>query len=227
MFTLKHLFNSPQADGVDPTLVKPSDWNAQHAVESSTDGVLIGRPIGAGPGDMEELPFSSILPSGIVVPYAGVAAPTGWLMCYGQIVNVSDWPALFAVLSATFGGNGVSTFGIPDLRGRVVAGPDNGVGRLTIFGAGLAGAGGGQQATNDYGGIPVSVTMRGNITFSTYGPSPPFQNVQDGFTGVATSGHNHAIDINSIVSDGATLSPSYRTVNTVQPTLCLNYMIKG
>lgn len=55
MFTLKHAFASPQADGVDPTLVKPSDWNAEHPILSSIDGVYIGRPIGAGPGPMQEM----------------------------------------------------------------------------------------------------------------------------------------------------------------------------
>lgn len=49
-------------------------------------------------------------------------APRGWLLCNGQQVAISQNQALFALLGTTFGGNGTSTFGIPDARGRVMVG---------------------------------------------------------------------------------------------------------
>jgi microcystin-dependent protein len=49
-------------------------------------------------------------------------APYGTLMCNGQILNVRDNSALFALLGATFGGDGMNTFGLPDMRGRVPMG---------------------------------------------------------------------------------------------------------
>jgi tail collar domain len=231
MFTLKHQFNSPQADGVDPTLVKPSDWNAEHAVEASIDGVVIGRAAGAGPGDMQELPFSAILPSGVVVPYAGVAAPSGWLMCLGQIVNVADWPNLFVVLSSTYGGNGVTTFGIPDLRGRVVAAPDNGAGRLTVWGSGL-GVGGGEQQVQPrvYGTVDVGVTVGGGLNGSVtgesgggmaFGGSGVFVQAGDS---VEVSGNLAGGGSGGIRNDGNNLTD---TINLSPPFLMLNYMIKG
>lgn len=44
--------------------------------------------------------------------------PTGWAFCEGQIMPISQNTALFALLGVTYGGDGMSTFGLPDLRGR-------------------------------------------------------------------------------------------------------------
>ena len=47
----------------------------------------------------------------------------GWFACTGGIVSVSDFTSLFSIIGDTFGGNGHSTFGLPDLRGRVPVHP--------------------------------------------------------------------------------------------------------
>lgn len=65
-------------------------------------------------------------PVGAVIPFAGSAAPSLWLLCAGQAVSRSAYAALFAVISTTFGvGNGTTTFNVPDLRGRIAVGADN------------------------------------------------------------------------------------------------------
>lgn len=46
-------------------------------------------------------------------------APRNWALCQGQLVNISQNNALFALLGTTYGGNGTTTFALPDLRGRV------------------------------------------------------------------------------------------------------------
>lgn len=94
---------------------------------------------------------------GAVLPYAGSAAPDGWLLCYGQAISRATYSHLFAVVGTTFGaGDGSTTFNVPDLRGRVPAGKDNmggtAAGRLTTAGAGVDGvtlgaAGGAQTHT--------------------------------------------------------------------------------
>ncbi len=50
--------------------------------------------------------------------FAGSFAPDGWLVCDGQLVSIAGSEALFALLGTTYGGDGVDTFAVPDLRGR-------------------------------------------------------------------------------------------------------------
>jgi len=52
--------------------------------------------------------------------FAGTFAPTGWALCEGQLLPVSQNTALFSILGTTYGGNGQTNFALPDLRGRVV-----------------------------------------------------------------------------------------------------------
>jgi len=49
-------------------------------------------------------------------------APKGWLFCYGQVLPINANQALFSLLGTTYGGNGVNTFQLPDLRSRVIIG---------------------------------------------------------------------------------------------------------
>jgi microcystin-dependent protein len=62
---------------------------------------------------------------GIIKVFAGNFAPQNWEFCAGQILNISTNAALFSILGTTYGGNGTNTFGLPDLRGRVVIGTTN------------------------------------------------------------------------------------------------------
>ena len=55
-------------------------------------------------------------------------APVGWALCNGQTLPISQYSALFALLGTTFGGNGVSTFNLPDLQGRAPIHWGSGVG---------------------------------------------------------------------------------------------------
>lgn len=50
--------------------------------------------------------------------FAGNFAPEGWALCDGAVVSIAQNDALFNLIGTTYGGDGVSTFGLPDLRGR-------------------------------------------------------------------------------------------------------------
>jgi microcystin-dependent protein len=65
---------------------------------------------------------------GTVMATAINFTPRGWAPCSGQLMSISQNSALFALLGTTYGGDGVSTFGLPDLRGRTVIGAGNGPG---------------------------------------------------------------------------------------------------
>lgn len=58
--------------------------------------------------------------------------PVGWALCNGQLLPIAQNSALFALLGTTFGGNGTTTFGLPDLRGRAPVGMGNGPGLTPI-----------------------------------------------------------------------------------------------
>ncbi len=55
-------------------------------------------------------------------------APQGWAQCAGQLLSISQNTALFSLLGTTYGGNGTTTFGLPDLRGRNAVGAGQGPG---------------------------------------------------------------------------------------------------
>jgi microcystin-dependent protein len=60
--------------------------------------------------------------------FCGDYAPRNWMLCEGQILDIAQHSPLYALLGATFGGNGTTTFGLPDLRGRCAIGIGQGPG---------------------------------------------------------------------------------------------------
>lgn len=64
--------------------------------------------------------------------FAGNFAPRGWAFCQGQILSIAQNTALFSLLGTTFGGNGQTTFALPDLRGRTAVGTGQGPGLPAI-----------------------------------------------------------------------------------------------
>ena len=51
--------------------------------------------------------------------FAGNFAPAGWQFCEGQLLPINDYMTLFQLIGTTYGGDGQSTFALPDLRGRI------------------------------------------------------------------------------------------------------------
>ena len=61
-----------------------------------------------------------------IIMFGGNFAPRGWALCDGQLLSISQNTALFSILGTTYGGDGRTTFGLPDLRGRVPLHPGSG-----------------------------------------------------------------------------------------------------
>ncbi|WCN38336.1 phage tail protein [Aneurinibacillus uraniidurans] len=59
---------------------------------------------------------------GTILPWAVNWAPVGWLPCNGQQLNINQYQALYSLIGTQYGGNGTTTFNLPDLRGRVPVG---------------------------------------------------------------------------------------------------------
>lgn len=193
------------------------------------------------------------VPVGVVDAFAGSTAPSGWLLCYGQAVSRTQYPVLFNVLSTTYGaGDGSTTFNIPDMRGRAVAGKDDMGGsaasRITsgvtgITGTSLGSAGGTQNPplhshanTASFSGNAASHshTIRnpstGNQIFYMGNGASGFVD-QWGQGGQGGLSAGTPIDNTSITPSGSvTMSNANAGTGTsgnVQPTIILNYIIKA
>jgi microcystin-dependent protein len=92
--------------------------------------------------------------------FAGNFAPAGWMFCEGQLLPISEYETLFNLIGTRYGGDGQSTFGLPDLRGRLPLHQGNGFV--------LAEQGGAEQVTLTVAQIPahahafVATTVKGS-----------------------------------------------------------------
>lgn len=59
---------------------------------------------------------------GTILPFAGDYAPVGWMLCDGRVLQADEHPELFLMLRESYGGDGATTFALPDLRGRLMIG---------------------------------------------------------------------------------------------------------
>lgn len=139
---------------------------------------------------------------GEVIDYAGSTAPSRWLLCFGQAISRATYALLFAIVGITYGaGDGVTTFNLPDCRGRTTYGKDDMGGaaanRITVAGGNfdgtvLGGTGGLQNHTMVVGEL-VAHSHTVNITDPGHTHSLVFQlsnqqfasNVGGGATNIA------------------------------------------
>jgi len=86
-------------------------------------------------------------------------APRGWLLCDGSMVSINQYDALYSLIGTTYGGDGTSTFGLPDMRGRLPVGQGTGVGLTprTL----------GQTYGTELAEVPAAALPAHNHTFST------------------------------------------------------------
>lgn len=175
------------------------------------------------------------LPAGSLLPYAGSSAPSGFVLCYGQELNRTTYATLFGVIGTTYGtGDGSTTFNVPDLRGRAVAGQDDMGGssadRLTgqsggVDGDTLGATGGAETHTlsgAESGTSAHSHTLTGGIYAAdtqTGGPSALI--VTNNASGPS---YQETLDNFAVSSSSAAAASSAH--NNVQPTIILNYIIK-
>ncbi len=113
--------------------------------------------------------ISNILPSGMIVPFAGDSGsiPEGWLLCDGSEVSRTEYDNLFNTISNNYGsGDNSTTFNLPDFRGRFLRGTDNGSGNDPNAGSRIASNSGGnsQDAVGSYQSTATSLPNNGFIT---------------------------------------------------------------
>ncbi|HTW08396.1 MAG TPA: tail fiber protein [Acidimicrobiales bacterium] len=146
-------------------------------------------------------------------------APVGWATCSGQLLAISQNTALFSLLGTTYGGDGVSTFGLPDLRGRVPlsAGQGPGTSNYVL----------GEQTGSE--NVPLTSSQLPSHTHAVQANDAPADATRPGGAVMARV-QNAAY---AAAPDGATqmnagmISPAggSQPVPVVQPVLALNFCI--
>jgi hypothetical protein len=122
-------------------LLRTTDYTATNGTTITVLGALLASdvieviaPSGVAVGDyytqsQADAKFATTnqtsTPVASVLSYAAANAPSGWLLCDGRTYSFAAYPTLANLLLGTYGGNGTTTFAVPDLRGRSVAGVDN------------------------------------------------------------------------------------------------------
>lgn len=194
------------------------------------------------------------VPVGVVNPFAGSVAPAGWLLCAGQAVSRTEYSGLFLTIGTTYGvGNGSTTFNLPDMRGRVVAGVDNMGGtaasRLTstvLSASNTIGAVGGSEThtlTSAQSGIPAhghSTTVGNDSPDHSHSGSMPATSYNaagnltvfttpQGLTWYHsfTTGGASARHSHSVTVNNNTAANASQAHTNTQPTIVLNYIIKA
>lgn len=76
---------------------------------------------------------------GTILAFGFNFAPRGWALCWGQTLGIAQNTALFSLLGTTYGGNGQTTFALPDLRGRSLVGMGQGLGLTNVVQGEIAG----------------------------------------------------------------------------------------
>jgi microcystin-dependent protein len=145
--------------------------------------------------------------------FAGNFAPAGWMFCEGQLLPISEYETLFNLIGTTYGGDGESTFALPDLRGRVPL----------HFGSGmtLAETGGAETVTLTTSQIPAHSHPAIATNNAQTGSIPNGALLSNG-PNIYTLGTtpNQTMSSSSITSTGGSQPHS-----NFQPYLCVDFII--
>ena len=157
---------------------------------------------------------------GEIRPWPNTLIPPGWALCQGQILPIAPNTALFSLLGTYYGGNGVSTFALPDLRGRIPLQQGQGPG-LSSFSLGEMG--GAESVTLSGSQLPMHThTARGSSTTLGTGDDPTGRVVGRDPSAIPVYGASP--DVNMAATSITTTGSSQPHTN-LQPYLTINYII--
>jgi microcystin-dependent protein len=160
--------------------------------------------------------------------FAGNFAPLGWAFCNGQLLSIAEYDTVFALIGTMYGGDGQSTFALPDLRGRAPISPGQGPGLPNYV-------------TAQKGGTEANTLTGNNIphTHAITGTAGIFVSGEDGLK-VSAAGNYPSVNgdniysttanslmaaavVNITTGNAGTVSPL--PVDNMQPYLAVSYII--
>jgi microcystin-dependent protein len=194
---------------------------------------------------LSNLTIQEALPGGVIFPFAGSAAPTGWLLCDGAAISRTVYARLFAAIGTTYGvGDGSTTFNLPNSQGVFLRGAGSQtISALTYSGTlgtkqndqiqghnhGISGTVGGADGAHTHSGVtsPIAdidhfATGRATGGLSSVATSAGASNLT-----VKSSGSGHGHSSGSLAASSHTVNGAPRTGTQTQPAnLTVNYIIK-
>jgi microcystin-dependent protein len=190
-------------------------------------------------GNLSYTDVNFILPAGMMMMYGGTSTPAGWLFCVGQVVSQTTYANLYSAIGSAFntGGEGAGNFRLPDFRRKAPVGA-GGTGSATL-GNSVGNSGGAESVTLTTANLPSAAT--------TTSAGSHIHSILTGWTGAGGGTRNFIA--NGVISNqpdavytssysGADLTQSAGThthtisgatdtsVNNIQPSLVVNYIIK-
>ncbi len=169
---------------------------------------------------------------GMIKIFAGNFAPTGWLMCNGQLLSIAQNSALFSILGTTYGGDGITTFALPNFQSRVPIGMGQGPGLSYRSQGEVSGT---ETNTLNITNIPPHnhpASLLVNNTDSSQGAATPGASLAtpgtlSGRTFTASLGYNTATP-NTVLNQASVVTVPVGQglpVNNMQPYIAMNYII--
>jgi microcystin-dependent protein len=163
---------------------------------------------------------------GEVIMFAGNFAPRGWAFCAGQILSIAQNTALFSILGTTYGGNGQTTFALPDLRGRVPVGVGQGPGLPAV-------------SLGEVSGSPTQTLLITQLPAHGHILRANANNANDSLpanaypaAAVIPTDGNKSVSAYNSATDGTTMNPNAiaptggnQPFSLMQPYLGMNYII--
>jgi microcystin-dependent protein len=150
--------------------------------------------------------------------FGGNFGPRAWALCQGQILSIAQNTALFSILGTTFGGNGQTTFALPDFRGRCPVGQGQG--------PGLSNYSLGQQAGSESTTLNISQMPAHTHGLNGYNADAESTKVQGNLP--ATTGGNSYAPSGQLVpmnAQGTSVQGGNQPFQILQPYLGINFII--
>jgi microcystin-dependent protein len=154
-------------------------------------------------------------------------APVGWALCNGQTLSIQQNQALFALIGVTYGGNGTTTFNLPDLQGRLPVGQGNGAGLSAYV---IGEAGGAERVTL----LSTQMPVHNHLVNATTTAGSNVASPQNAYLATPTaSPRGTAVDPYSTASppnvtlnaNAVSTAGGSQPFSVLQPFLCLNFCI--
>ncbi len=167
---------------------------------------------------------------GTVTTFAGNFAPRSWMFCQGQLLSIAEYTALFALVGTTYGGDGQTTFGLPDMRSRVaihagqgpglsnyVLGEMSGVESVTLLSSNMP--------AHNHSLTSLTNTNQPGSTAATSGVNVP----TGAFPAAGTAVFNNSTDGTFMGTFSCmtttTMAGNNQPISIIQPYLSMNYII--